>query len=73
MKMRKTFLLFLRQRAPALSAQVTPPAPAAAARPTLANIPIDRVVAVVGTQPVLWSDVLTFINQQRAAGMTAAA
>ncbi len=68
--MRKTFLLFLLTAAPALGAQVTPPAPAAAARPALANIPIDRVVAIVGTQPLLWSDVLTFINQQRAAGLT---
>jgi peptidyl-prolyl cis-trans isomerase SurA len=70
MKMRKTFLLLLLTAAPALGAQVTPPAPAAAARPALANIPIDRVVAIVGTQPLLWSDVLTFINQQRAAGLT---
>lgn len=36
----------------------------------MARIPIDRVVAIVGTQPLLWSDVLTFINQQRAAGVT---
>jgi peptidyl-prolyl cis-trans isomerase SurA len=70
MKMRKTFLLVLLTVAPALGAQVTPPAPAAAARPALAHIPIDRVVAIVGTQPLLWSDVLTFINQQRAAGLT---
>lgn len=70
MKMRKTFLLFLLTAAPALGAQVTPPAPAAAAQPALARIPIDRVVAIVGTQPLLWSDVLTFINQQRAAGLT---
>jgi peptidyl-prolyl cis-trans isomerase SurA len=70
--MRKTFLLFLLAAAPALSAQVTAPASAAAAaaRPALTRIPVDRVVAVVGTQPLLWSDVLTFINQQRAAGVT---
>ncbi|MEO7502675.1 MAG: peptidylprolyl isomerase [Gemmatimonadaceae bacterium] len=68
--MRKTSLLFLLTGAPALGAQVTPMAPAAAARPALAKIPIDRVVAIVGTQPLLWSDVLTFINQQRAAGLT---
>ena len=68
MKMRKTFLLALLTAAPPLGAQVTPPAPAASAR--VANIPIDRVVAIVGTQPLLWSDVLTFINQQRAAGLT---
>src|SRR5215208_6251332 len=71
MKMHKTFLLALLTAAPALGAQVTPPAPAAAVRAGLvANIPIDRVVAIVGTQPLLWSDVLTSINQQRAAGLT---
>lgn len=71
MKMRKTFLLALLTTVPALGAQVTPPAPAASARAgVVANIPIDRVVAIVGTQALLWSDVLTFINQQRAAGLT---
>lgn len=71
MKMRKTFLLALLTAVPGLGAQVTPPAPAASARAApVANIPIDRVVAIVGTQALLWSDVLTFINQQRAAGLT---
>ena len=32
-------------------------------------LPIDRVVAVVGDQPLLWSDVLTAINQRRAQGL----
>lgn len=32
-------------------------------------IPIDRVVAIVGDQPVLWTDVLNAINQRRAQGM----
>ena len=49
----------------ALAAQT----PAAAARPTPSALPIDRVVAVVGDQPVLWSDVLTAINQRRAQGL----
>lgn len=70
MRMRKTFLLFLLAEAPALGAQVTAPPAPAAPRPALTRIPVDRVVAIVGTQPVLWSDVLTFINQQRAAGIT---
>jgi peptidyl-prolyl cis-trans isomerase SurA len=51
--------------APSLRAQV-PATPAAPPRPT--TISVDRVVAVVGDQPVLWSDVLSFINQQRASG-----
>lgn len=33
------------------------------------NIPMDRIVAVVGTTPLLWSEVLEVINQRRAAGM----
>lgn len=40
-----------------------------ATRPLPPSVPIDRVVAIVGDQPVLWSDVLTAINQRRAQGM----
>jgi peptidyl-prolyl cis-trans isomerase SurA len=67
--MRKALLLsFLVTLAPAARAQVTaPPAGDAIRRP--ATIPVDRVVAVVGDQPLLWSDVLASINQQRAAGV----
>jgi peptidyl-prolyl cis-trans isomerase SurA len=43
---------------PAVSTQNIPPA-----------LPIDRVVAIVGDQPLLWTDVLTAINQRRAQGM----
>ena len=43
--------------------------PSTAARPVPPSLPIDRVVAVVGTQPVLWTDVLTAVNQRRAQGM----
>ncbi len=46
--------------------------PSAAARPSgvvPAAYPVDRVVAVVGDQVILWSDVMNSINQQRAAGM----
>lgn len=50
----------------ALAAQT----PAATSRPaSAAAIPIDRVVAIVGDQPVLWTDVLTAINQRRAQGL----
>lgn len=73
--MRKSFLAALLTVTPALGAQVAPalapvPAAPAAARPSPARIPVDRIVAIVGTQPLLWSDVLAFINQQRAAGLT---
>jgi peptidyl-prolyl cis-trans isomerase SurA len=44
----------------------TPVTPASAVP---ASLPIDRVVAIVGDQPILWTDVLTAINQRRAQGM----
>ncbi len=44
-------------------------APATAARTIPATLPIDRVVAIVGDQPLLWTDVLTAINQRRAQGL----
>ncbi len=50
-------------------AQVRAPATRAAANPPPTTIPVDRVVAIVGNQPLLWSDVLAYINQQRAAGI----
>lgn len=49
----------------ALAAQT----PATAARPVSASLPIDRVVAIVGAQPLLWTDVLTAVNQRRSQGM----
>jgi peptidyl-prolyl cis-trans isomerase SurA len=49
----------------ALGAQ-TPAGAGSTVPPTL---PIDRVVAIVGDQPLLWTDVLTTINQRRAQGL----
>ena len=43
--------------------------PVTAAPNTAPALPIDRVVAIVGEQPVLWTDVLTTINQRRAQGL----
>ena len=43
---------------PATATSATPPA-----------LPIDRVAAIVGDQTVLWSDVITAINQRRAQGL----
>lgn len=34
------------------------------------EVGVDRIVAVVGDQVILWSDVLTAVNQRRASGMT---
>ena len=36
--------------------------------PAAAVVPVDRIVAVVGDQPLLWSDILTAVNQRRAQG-----
>lgn len=53
-----------------LAAQVPSPSPArVAAAPQPSTIPVDRVVAVVGDQVILWSDVMNSINQQRAGGL----
>lgn len=41
----------------------------AAAVSNTAPIPVDRIVAVIGSHPVLWSDVLTAIAQRRASGL----
>ena len=32
-------------------------------------IPVDRIVAVVGSDPILWSEVLVAVNQKRAQGL----
>lgn len=66
--MRKAFFIsIVVAAAPLLQAQV-PTRPPASALPSSA-IAVDRLVAIVGDQPLLWSDVLSFINQQRAAGV----
>jgi peptidyl-prolyl cis-trans isomerase SurA len=51
----------------ALAAQI--PSTPAAPVPVATSLPIDRVVAIVGTQPVLWTDVLTAVNQRRTQGL----
>jgi peptidyl-prolyl cis-trans isomerase SurA len=58
----------------ALAAQVTttPPTtavPAVATHSATNPIAIDRVVAVVGDEPLLWTQLLTAINQRRAQGL----
>ena len=52
--------------APAVLAAQTP---AVSASNVPASLPIDRVVAIIGDQPLLWTDVLTAINQRRAQGL----
>ena len=47
-------------------ASTAPPAPSPL--PNGGTLPLDRVVAVVGTEPVLWSTVLERINVGRAQG-----
>jgi peptidyl-prolyl cis-trans isomerase SurA len=45
---------------PAVGQQPTAPAPR--------ELPVDRVIAVVGTKPIMWSEVQEFINFQRQQG-----
>lgn len=54
-----------------LGAQGTAAPSNAAARPSTFGGPevVDRVVAVVGSSSILWSDVQTEVNQQRAQGL----
>ena len=66
MKMIKR-LLILSSFAPALAAAQSV---SSASRVPTGDVPVDRIVAVVGDQPLLWSDVVTAVNQRRANGMT---
>ena len=68
--MRKVFLVSMMATLPAVvQAQVAAPALARPVAAMPASIPVDRVVAVVGDQVILWSDVINSINQQRANGL----
>jgi peptidyl-prolyl cis-trans isomerase SurA len=68
MTMRKTILVLLSVAVPAMAVAQTPARSASTTR--IPGISVDRVVAIVGDQPVLWSDVLSYINQQRASGIS---
>ena len=61
----KRFILAAAIAPLSLAAQI----PAAATSNVPPSLPIDRVVAIIGDQPLLWSDVLTAINQRRAQGL----
>jgi len=69
--MRTRILISLMALAPAAVAAQTPAPPPAPLAPVSVQgtVPVDRVVAVVGDQVILWSDVMSSINQQRAAGL----
>ena len=62
----KKHLMIAGLLAPFAAGAQTPVTPASAVPPAL---PIDRVIAIVGDQPILWTDVLTAVNQRRAQGM----
>lgn len=55
----------------ALHAQTTAPAARPAAKPAAAMtaVPVDRVIAIAGDHPILWSEVLEEYNTRRAQGM----
>lgn len=68
--MHKALYLVLAVLPASVLAQNPPaPAPRVASASLPALIPVDRVVAVVGSSVILWSDVMNSINQQRAAGL----
>ena len=56
-----------------LAAQNTPPAPTtpppAANGSDTASLPVDRIAAVVGDRPILWTEVMEEINERRARGL----
>ncbi|HET6680608.1 MAG TPA: peptidylprolyl isomerase [Gemmatimonadaceae bacterium] len=52
----------------ALAAMLPLAAPVRAQGPAPDTIPFERIVAVVGTKVILWSEVLTEVNQLRAQG-----
>ena len=59
--------------APGAFAQNTPPPATAAARPTLptdtAGLQVDKIAAVVGDRPILWTEVMEEFNERRARGL----
>jgi peptidyl-prolyl cis-trans isomerase SurA len=65
MMMRKAICILFGIAVPAIAQ--TPARSASTTR--VPGISVDRVVAIVGDQPLLWSDVLSYINQQRASGV----
>jgi peptidyl-prolyl cis-trans isomerase SurA len=52
-----------------LPAAVGAQTPAVVASGVPGTLPIDRVIAIVGDQPLLWTNVVTAINQRRAQGL----
>jgi peptidyl-prolyl cis-trans isomerase SurA len=61
---KRALLVSLCAPALAVAQTVTPAVPLPAG-----EVGVDRIVAVVGDQPLLWSDILTAVNQRRASGM----
>lgn len=53
----------------AVPAAALPQAPAAATRTTTGPIEVDRVVAVVGTTPILYTELMEEVIQRRAGGL----
>ena len=43
--------------------------PPPAAEQQRVHVPMDRIVAIVGSTPILWTDVVQIVDQRRAAGM----
>ncbi len=70
--MTRPFALIAASLTCALAAQAQPPVPAvrpANTAPAVTAVPVDRVIAIAGDHPVLWSEVLEEYNTRRAQGM----
>ena len=55
----------LAQNTPPVAAPPRPPA----ATDTSTGLPVDRIAAVVGDRPILWTELMEEINERRARGL----
>jgi peptidyl-prolyl cis-trans isomerase SurA len=70
--MTRPFALIAASLTCALAVRAQPPVPAvrpANTAPAVTAVPVDRVIAIAGDHPVLWSEVLEEYNTRRAQGM----
>src|SRR4051812_41450962 len=69
-RVHRALALALVAAVPAAARAQTPPASAQPATPApRTHLDVDRVVAVIGDQPILYSELLDEILQRRASGM----
>jgi peptidyl-prolyl cis-trans isomerase SurA len=70
MSLKSVVVLLLAAAPVAAAAQSVVPVPAAATQPNTRMVDtVDRVVAIVGSSVITWSDLAAAVNEQRAAGL----